>query len=98
MNVDARKPKNDPIAAVKACGPLVSLNTNSPISAPTKGPIKIPKGIGARIPTMSPMVVPHAPALLPPKSFGADRRNDVIQYVNGDGHDTGNNNERPVEG
>ena len=39
----------------------------SPISAPTKAPIIIPKGIGLKRPTKSPTVVPITPYLLPPK-------------------------------
>ena len=66
MKVEPRKPINDPIAALKAAGPLLLLKTVSPMNAPTNGPMRMPKGIGAIIPTINPIVVPHMPALLPP--------------------------------
>jgi len=63
----ARNPSTEPVAAFTAVLESDLLKPISPMSAPRKGPIKIPKGIGERIPIISPIVVPMAPALLPPK-------------------------------
>lgn len=67
IKVEVKNPKNDPNAALKAFLPSVRLKAISPINAPTKGPINIPKGIGDKIPRKRPIKVPIAPALLPPK-------------------------------
>ena len=40
MKVDAKKPINEPKAALKAILELLLLNMSSPIKAPKKGPIK----------------------------------------------------------
>ena len=45
------------------------LNNISPINAPKIGPIKIPKGIGVKIPIMSPIDAPNTPYLVAPKYF-----------------------------
>ena len=66
INVDAKKPMIEPIAALKARFKLFLSNSNSPINAPTKGPIKKPKGIGVINPTTNPILVPQTPYLLPP--------------------------------
>lgn len=66
IKVEPRKPINDPIEAFNATGEAVLLKTVSPIKAPANAPNRKPKGIGLIIPTTKPIVVPHAPALLPP--------------------------------
>lgn len=67
IKVEAKNPKKDPVAARKAFLVLLCLlNKISPKKAPKNGPMRKPKGIGAKIPTIRPMVVPIAAALLPP--------------------------------
>ena len=64
-NEEAIKPRNEPKAALSALS--ISLRwIISPISAPKKGPIIIPKGIGDNKPTTRPIVVPIIPDRLPP--------------------------------
>ena len=65
---DAKKPRNDPKAALIAWL-LLLLFINSPANAPKKGPINIPNGIGDITPIMSPIVVPITPYLDPPNFF-----------------------------
>ena len=58
-------PRKEPKAAFPAV--LESLRfINSPIKAPTKGPIKTAKGIGIKIPAIRPRLAPIIPFLLPP--------------------------------
>ena len=64
--VDVRKPMNEPKAAFSASLESV-LFKYSPINAPRKGPIMIPKGTGEITPIMKPIEVPMMPYLLPPK-------------------------------
>lgn len=66
-NVPPTNPINDPQAERKAIS-LPRPPNNSPINAPTKGPIikEIGPKIGVKIPNINPMVLPHLPHLLPP--------------------------------
>ena len=64
-SVEAINPINEPIAAFIALYKSF-LWVNSPTSAPKKGPIMIPNGIGDKSPTTRPIIVPIMPALLPP--------------------------------
>jgi len=68
INVEAKNPKNEPKAALTALLKVLLL-ISSPISAPKKGPIMIPPGIGAISPTINPIEVPIIPARLPPNRF-----------------------------
>ena len=65
MNVEAKNPKKLPKAAFSAFLELLLFN-NSPINAPTNGPIMIPPAMGANNPTTKPIDVPIIPALVPP--------------------------------
>ena len=66
MNTPVRNPINDPIAAFNAF--LLSDGSwkSSPISAPKKVPIKIPKGPINTIPTTRPAVEPIIPDFVQP--------------------------------
>ncbi len=64
--VENRNPIKDPSAALKALPESLLSNIISPINAPTKGPIIIPKGGKKMSPTNNPIVVPYIPYLLPP--------------------------------
>lgn len=66
INVEANKPIKDPEAAFKAVRESTLFNI-SPIKAPRKGPIRIAKGTGIKIPATNPVVAPSIPALLPPR-------------------------------
>lgn len=68
INVEAKKPKNEPIAAFMAFLKSFLFNS-SPIKAPQNGPIIMPPGMGAMSPTIKPIDVPIIPALLPPNRF-----------------------------
>ena len=59
-------PTNEPIAGLIPSERFLPPKY-SPVSAPKKAPIIIPKGIGLKRPTKSPIEVPIIPYLLPPK-------------------------------
>lgn len=65
--VPVSKPRKVPKAALIAfCEVLPT--SNSPMSAPTKGPAMIPQG-PMKKPAISPITLPLTPALLPPVFF-----------------------------
>lgn len=65
--VPVSKPKKVPKAALIAfCEVLPT--SNSPMSAPMKGPVIIPQG-PMKKPIISPITLPLTPALLPPVFF-----------------------------
>lgn len=68
IKVEVKNPKNDPNAARIAVF-VSDLLSNSPISAPTKGPIIIPPGMGENNPIKRPIIVPIMPDLEPPNFF-----------------------------
>ena len=59
---------NEPKAAFRAPLEFV-LFRYSPMNAPRKGPMMMPKGTGEITPKMKPIEVPITPYLLPPKCF-----------------------------
>ena len=58
MVAEASRPIKEPIEALKARFLSDLSYNNSPINAPKKAPIKIPKGIGESNPIIKPIVVP----------------------------------------
>lgn len=66
IKLEARKPSKDPVAAFNARLWFLESYINSPTKAPTKGPMITPKGMGAIIPTIKPILVPQIPYELPP--------------------------------
>ena len=65
INVEVKKPKNEPKAALMAVLELLLLSS-SPTKAPKKGPMRIPPGMGAISPMIKPTVVPIIPYFDPP--------------------------------
>lgn len=61
MNVEARNPIKDPVAAFKARLWFLESYTSSPIKAPAKAPIRNPNGKGESRPTTNPILVPQIP-------------------------------------
>ena len=68
MNAEVKKPQQTSKSSFEGRFRIGFVYQLARINAPTKGPIiRIPPGIGARSPTMSPTeVVPIIPALVPP--------------------------------
>ena len=69
VTMEVKKPTNEPIPALMACFKSVFVINNSPITAPINGPSKIPITGITKGPIISPIVLPHIPAFVPPNFF-----------------------------
>lgn len=66
INVEVKKPMNEPKAALRACLLSILEMMSSAKNAPRNGKINTPNGMGAIKPTTRPIPAPYIPYLLPP--------------------------------